>query len=135
MKSFIYRSDFASFDWPGGDAIEVAEVRVILNDLALHFHAPMHLDGNSLSIVLATGDNGPLLVTGEIIEERDLFASEIGEFGFSFMSLNLFIGRSANLDSAKSFVNKEFPPWAQVYFFDEYTNGRPGPKPYSGPSS
>jgi len=134
-RTFIYRTNFASFLWPGGTGIDVAQVRVVLSDLALYFSAPMHLDGNCLALVLASSDVGPLTVVAQILEDRDLTDDEVEEFGFSFLPLNLYIGQTADLKSAKSFVEKEFPSWAQVFFFDEYQEEKPAFEPYCGPSS
>ncbi|MEM8980056.1 MAG: hypothetical protein AAGD04_11275 [Pseudomonadota bacterium] len=128
------KSDWISFEWPGGRGVEVAEVRVVLSDLALYFSSPMILDGNTLALILASSDAGPISVAAEIMDERDLTESEIEQFGFSFQYLHLIIGRTTDPKAAKSFVKSKFPSWAKVYFIDEHPNGRPEVEPYTGPS-
>ena len=117
--NFVLYTEGARFTWPGGAGVNVGQVTGILSDLALHFNAPMILDGDRVALVLYAPGVGPMSVVAESIAERELSDREVEHFCFSRLPLNLFVGRSAVLEAAKDFVSRSFPEWADVRFFDE----------------
>ncbi len=133
-RNTILKCESSKLDWPGGVGKAVAEVGVVLGDLAAHFRCPIFWEHNTLSVVLSSVEIGPVTVVAEILEDRELSDAEVEAFCFTFQNLSLTVGAATNLTAVRRFIQKGFPPWAQVLFYADQHKDRPNPEAYTGPT-